>query len=141
MTTLRNATVEVSEEAFDHLTGKGDPQQRFRIYRLCECVTCEGTGRALDPERGASATKRCPDCRGEGKVRELVATAGDPAGVGEALVQNGREGAFAECPIGVLDTEGEVGQKWLVNPWLPSARNISDAGRTLAGARHTKGER
>jgi hypothetical protein len=146
MTTLRNATVEVSQAAYDSLTGKGDPQQRFRIYRLCECEACEGDGHdhsPLDPkaDRAKALKARCPECRGEGKVRQLVATAETPAGLGEALVQNGREGAFAECPVGVLDTEGEVGQKWLVNPWLPSARNISDAGRTLAQARHTKGER
>jgi hypothetical protein len=84
---------------------------------------------------------RCGECRGEGRVKELVATAGDAAGVGNALIHNAREGKFAECPIGILDTEGETHQKWLVSPWLPSPRNVSDAGRTLAGKRWQKGER
>ena len=140
--TLRNAEPQlVSEAAYDSMTGAGDPQERFRVYRLCECETCEGTGHELDPGRGESATKRCSECRGEGKVKQLVATAGNAEGVGTAIIQNAREGAFAECPIGILDTEGETHQKWLVSPWLPSARNISDAGRTLAQARHQKGER
>ena len=73
-------------------------------------------------------------------MRELVATAADPEAVGTALVTLGREGEWDECPVGLLDTEGEVGQKWLVRPWGPSARNVSDAGRTLAKSRHTKGE-
>ncbi len=139
MTPLRNAEAEpvtVGAGVWESFTGEGDPQERFRVYRLCECDRCNGSGRD-----DKSKTGRCVECRGEGKVKQLVATAGNAEGVGTAIIQNAREGAFAECPIGILDTEGEKGQKWLVSPWLPSARNISDAGRTLAGARHTKGER
>jgi hypothetical protein len=75
---------------------------------------------------------RCPDCRGEGRTRDLVATASDAESLGVALVTLAREGEWEGCPIGILDTQGETGQKWLVRPWLPSARNVSDAGRTLA---------
>ena len=78
--------------------------------------------------------KRCGDCRGEGRVRELVAECDTPEAVGVALVTLGREGEWAECPLGVLDTQGEVGKKWLVSPWLPSPRNVSDAGRVLRSA-------
>jgi hypothetical protein len=141
MPPLRNAEPEtVGAGVWESFTGEGDPQQRFRIYRLCSCEACGGSGK-IDTTVDYTGNVRCDDCRGEGRVKQLVATAETPAGVGEALVQNGREGAFLECPVGVLDTEGEKGQKWLISPWLPSARNISDAGRTLAGARHAKGER
>ncbi len=43
-----------------------------------------------------------------------------------------REGEFEECPFGLLDSEGETGQKWLIRPWLPSARNVHEAAVTLA---------
>lgn len=128
MTALRNATLELSETAYDHLTGRGDPQQRYRVYRLCECPMCLGAGKI------ASAVVeglRCPECRGEGRVLDLVATSGNPEGVGQSIIQNALEGVFLECPLGILDTEGEKNQKWLVSPWLPSPRNISDAGRVL----------
>ncbi len=124
MTTLRNAEAEQA------------PSPRFRLYRLCACGACEGVGKPLGQPHA-----RCKECRGEGRVRERVAECDSPQDVGVALITLGREGEWAECPFGLLDTEGEVGQKWLVSPWLPSARNISDAGRTLAGARHQKGER
>lgn len=132
-----------TDDLWDSISGRGDPQQRFRIYRLCECEVCKGTGRVVyDIGRGPAIKGiRCAECRGEGRVRELVATADSPAGVGEALVTLGREGEFEDCPVGILDTEGETGQKWLVRPWLPSARNVSDAARTLATSRTTKGER
>jgi hypothetical protein len=78
-----------------------------------------------------SLRARCAECRGEGKVRERVAECETEADLGLAIVTLGREGEFEECPIGVLDTQGEVGRKWLIRPWLPSARNVSDAGRTL----------
>lgn len=65
-------------------------------------------------------------------MRELVATAEDSAAVGAAVVTLGREGEFEDCPIGILDTQGEVGKKWIVKPWLPSARNRRDAARELA---------
>lgn len=114
-------------------------EERFRLYRLCECTTCDGTGKADydDLQIGVMTTRRCQDCRGEGRTRELVATATDPESVGVALITLAREGEFDECPIGILDTQGETGRKWLITPWLPSARNVSDAGRTLAKARKT----
>lgn len=114
-----------------YVTGE---DERYRLYRLCECTTCNGIGKwdlYYTP-------KRCEDCRGEGRTRELVATATDPESLGVALVTLGREGEWKDCPIGILDTEGATGEKWLVRPWLPSARNVSDAGRTLAQSKGKK---
>jgi hypothetical protein len=131
----------------DSLTGEGDPQQRFRIYRLCACEECDGTGKVEDawlvgPDGDERTGRvRCDECRGEGRLKQLVATAADEGGVGQALVQNAREGAFDECPIGLLDTQGEVGRKWLVTPWTPSPRNVSDAGRVLAQSKGERNER
>lgn len=122
--TIRNVTASLS---WEDLSGRDDPRQRFRIYRLCDCTACEGN-RLIDGDR-------CPECRGEGKVRELIATAETPEALGVAIVTLGREGEFEDCPLGVLDTQGEVGQKWVVRPWLPSPRNVSDAGRVLGTAR------
>ena len=117
--------------------------ERFRLYRLCECAACGGSGKQLGrvPPGGRHdlAPVRCPDCRGEGRTRDLIATCATPEAVGVALVTLGREGEWDECPIGILDTQGETGQKWLVRPWLPSARNVSDAGRTLAHSKSRKG--
>lgn len=112
---------------------EADPE-RFRLYRLCACPDCRGTGRALplNPPRG-----RCKVCRGEGRTLDLVATCGNPEAVGVALVTLGREGEWKECPVGVLDTAGAKNEKWLVSPWLPSARNVSEAGRLLAKTRHS----
>jgi hypothetical protein len=87
---------------------------------------------------GFPTQRRCLDCRGEGRIRQEVATCETPEAVGVALVTLAREGEFEECPIGLLDRGGEVGQKWLVRPWLPSARNVSDAGRTLAKSKTTR---
>ena len=116
------------ELSWEQETKKGEPEGRFRIYRLCACSYCGGKGKADD--------ERCPECRGEGRVRELVAHAMSPEAMGLAMVTLAREGEFEECPIGVLDTEGEVGKKWLIRPWMPSARNVSDAGRILAKSRN-----
>ena len=113
----------------------GPGEQRYELYRLCECPTCEGSGK-IKPE----PLTRCPECRGEGKVRENVAGADTELGLAQAILQNGREGAWEGCPFGLLDRLGEPGQKWLVLPWLPSTRNVSDAGKVLAQHRHGKGE-
>ncbi len=118
----------------------GNPE-RFRLFRLCDCPTCGGSGKALvrvvdTIHKGEPLTvdvpKRCSECRGEGRILQEVATCATPEAVGVAIVTLAREGEFEECPIGLLDSEGEVGAKWLIRPWLPSARNVSDAGRTLA---------
>ena len=112
-----------------------DPE-RYALYRLCECTTCGGSGRESGPTpEGGFRSARCSVCRGEGRTRDLIATCGTPEALGVAIVTLAREGEWEGCPIGILDTLGEPGEKWLVRPWLPSARNISDAGRTLANAR------
>ena len=135
----RNVTAEPAADAlaWDEYTGRGDPEQRFRLYRLCPCERCSGRGRGLDTDYDGliARGKRCPDCRGEGRTLELVATCASPEAVGVTLVTLGREGEWAECPVGVLDTEDETGQKWLVSPWLPSARNVSDAARLMRAQR------
>lgn len=50
---------------------------------------------------------------------ELLATATAPADVGEAIVELGREGLFAQSCVGILDTHGsdEVKGEWVVNPF------------------------
>lgn len=104
-----------------------DPRARFSLYRLCECPECKGSGKVTSDD-----VERCPECRGEGRVRQELATCESPEAVGVALVTLAREGEFEECPIGLLDRMGETNQKWLIRPWMPSARNVTDAARTLA---------
>lgn len=118
----------------DPLTGEQDPEQRFKLYRLSECPTCRGTGKS---PKVAHKGARCKECRGEGKVRELVTTCSEES-LGYTIIKLGGEGEWADSPFGLLDTMGEVNKKWLVRPWLPSARNLSDAGRQLSHARHGK---
>lgn len=138
--TLHNVpTLTVTDS--DHVTGRGDPQQRFRIYRLCNCEVCGGTGKAIEVlpkgRRGGVSSSRsikCPECRGEGKTLDLVACCADPQGVGVTIITLGAEGEFEDCPIGIL----EDGGSWLVKPWLPSPRNVADAARVLA---KSKGEK
>ncbi len=122
----------------------------YRLYRLCPCEECEGTGK-LDREQaiaygekvGRTVTKHfdssvtigCPACRREGRTLALLATATDPQSVGVALVTLAEEDEWDECPFGLMyRPEGQTG-KWLIKPWGPSPRNISDAGRTLRSAR------
>ena len=87
------------------------PEERFRLYRLCPGDT--------EPE--------------------LIATCGTPEAVGVALVTLGREGQWdplsGDCAVGILDTEGETGRKWIIRPWLASPKNMSDAGRVLRTGR------
>ena len=91
--------------------GDPDPRSRYRIYRLCPGQT--------EPE--------------------LVATCGTEAAVGVALCTLGREGEFdpdaGDCAVGVLDTMGEVGRRWIFRPWLASPGNVADAARVLRSAR------
>lgn len=108
--------------------------ERYRIFVLCDCPACGGTGKAGNVP--PNDKRRCPDCRGEGRGRREVATAPSPEALGTAIVRLGREGEFTDCPVGVLDSEGATSEKWIIRPWLPSARNVSAAGRTLAEARH-----
>lgn len=111
-----------------------DGEGRYRLYRLCECTACGGTGKETGPIV-REGTRRCGACRGEGRTRELVASATDPQAVGVALVTLALEGEWDDgCPFGLLDSEGETGKKWLISPWRPSARNVSDAARTLRNA-------
>lgn len=117
----------------DSGTGKQDPNQRFKLYRLCDCIKCRGTGK--NPKKTGGL--KCPECRGEGKTRDLVATCKEDD-VGATLITLGREGEWKDCAFGLLDTMGEVNEKWLIKPWLPSARNISEAGRQLNRARFGK---
>jgi DnaJ-class molecular chaperone len=157
-----------------NVTGEANPE-RFRLFRLCDCPTCEGKGKAkseillgtdgqpIARDRGARFTIRCPDCRGEGRVRQEIATCATPEAVGVAIVTLAREGEWDECPLGLLDglpdcDECDVsvdggaermscakckgsGVKptgtWLITPWLPSARNVTDAARTLAKSKKT----
>jgi hypothetical protein len=66
-------------------------------------------------------------------VRQEIASATDPQSLGVALITLAREGTWGNgCPLGLLDREGETGQKWLILPWQPSPRNVSDAARVLA---------
>lgn len=111
-------------------------EDRYRIYTLCLCDGCGGRGKAASVEPGNQNIEvRCKECRGEGRRLTLVATAADPESVGVALVTLAAEGEFESCPIGLMDRpEGQTG-KWLILPYGPSARNISDAGRVLASAR------
>ena len=135
------------DEARAEIAGRnvtaGEPAdpERYALYRLCECPSCAGTGKQAeaiaysdglcDPNAEPRGRERCPDCRGEGRTRDLIATCGTPEALGVAIVTLAREGEWEGCPIGILDTLGEPGEKWLVRPWLPSARNVSEAGRVL----------
>ena len=87
-----------------------------------------------------SSPQRCPDCRGEGRIRQEVASCESPEAVGVALVTLAREEEWLTedgqpCAFGLLDRAGEKGHKWLILPWMPSPRNVSDAGRVLGSAR------
>ena len=116
-----------------YITDGRESPERFHLYRLCECTSCGATGKADydDLGIGVMTTRRCTDCRGEGRTRELVATCGTPEALGVALVTLAREGEWEGCPVGILDTQGEKGEKWIVKPWLPSARNVTDAAKLL----------
>lgn len=123
----RNVTPEDRSEA---------DSARFVLYAMCECAACAGNGKQMGRTgegRWDLSPVRCPDCRGEGRTRREVASATDEASLGLALVTCAREGEWSEClGFGLLDREGETGQKWLVRPWQPSTRNVSDAARVLA---------
>lgn len=151
----RHVTEPLSWERF---RGEGDEEQRFRLYRLCDCSACEGSGKEYVIEvtgEGIATGKRCPDCRGEGKQRDEVVSTDTAEGVGVALVRCGWEGEWRDedgdpCAFGLLDRDPDchacagdgcdeckgTGKKgsgeWYVLPWKPSARNVHDAAVTLA---------
>src|SRR5262245_29824555 len=87
----------------EDVDGEPAPRQRYRIYRL-----------------GPGETEA-----------DLLATCATEGAVGVALCTLAREGEFTpeagDCSLGVLDTMGEVGQRWLFRPWLASPANISEA--------------
>jgi hypothetical protein len=86
------------------------------------------------------AIERCPDCRGEGRIRQEIATAGTPEAVGVALVTLAREGEWEGCPFGLLDREGEEGKRWLILPWPETARTVRAAAQTLARSKKRTSE-
>jgi hypothetical protein len=96
---------------WDEVSGRGDPAQRFRIY-----------------------------CRDHAGSLSLIATCGTPEAVGVAIITLGREREFEDCALGILDVLGEKGERWVLQPWEASAKNVSDAGRTLRKARFKRGE-
>lgn len=108
---------ESNDLSWEEVSGRDDPRQRYRVYRLCP---------------------------GETEM-ELMATCATEGDVGMALCTLGRDGEFdpeeGDCSIGILDTMGETGQKWLVKPWLASPKNVSDAGKVLRTARDDVRER
>ncbi len=124
---LRNAEpapVRVRSDRWNHTAERQDPDQRFFVYLLCDCDVCDASGK-VDGER-------CPDCRGEGRTQDLRATCATEQAVGVTICTLGREGELDDCPCGILDTQGEPGQKWILKPWRASPREVSDAGRVLA---------
>ncbi len=106
-----------------------DPEQ-FRLYSLCPCENCAGTGKD-----GVSIV-RCKACRGEGRTLTLVATCGSKEAVGVALVTLAGEGEWdGDCPFGLMHRpEGRKGV-WLLKPWQASTRNVSDAAKLLRAQR------
>ncbi len=130
-----------------HVTAEPvDPRARFSLYRLCECAACDGRGKVRvygtreigdEIETAFGAVERCPECRGEGRVRQELATAESPEAVGVALVTLAREGEFEGCQFGLLDRlpEGKETGTWLVLPWPETARTASAAGKLLRSRR------
>jgi hypothetical protein len=75
--------------------------------------------------------------------------------VGVALVTCGREHEWDGCAFGLLDRLPDCPEcarqgcdkcagtgikstgEWILLPWLPSPRNVSDAGRVLARSKKT----
>ena len=94
---------------WDDVSGRNDPASRFRIY-----------------------------CRDHAGILTLIATCATPEAVGVAVVTLGREHEFEDCALGILDVLGEKGERWVLRPWEASAKNVSDAGRTLRAARERR---
>ena len=86
-----------------------DPAERFRVYTVCQGET----------------------------TKNLIATCATPEALGVALVTLGREGEFIDCAVGILDTAGEVGQKWILKPWRAMPKEVSAAASVLAQSKKT----
>lgn len=122
-----------------------EEDDRYRLYSLCSCEKCGGSGKDygsptvhVSGAPKATAPTRCKDCRGEGRTLSLIATATSKEAVGVALITLAEEGEWeGDCPLGLMDRPAGEKGRWLIKPWQASPRNISDAGRTLAKARHT----
>ena len=89
---------------WDTFTGRHDPEQQYRLYRVCPGET----------------------------TPELVATCATPDALGVALVTLGREGEWTDCAVGVLHVAGEPGERWLLRPWRAMPREVSHAASVLA---------
>lgn len=83
---------DMTELSWEEMSGRGDPKQRFRIYRL-------------------HATDESP---------YLLGTCETEEDVGVSICTMAREGQLMDAAVGVLDTAGERGQRWLVNPYAPA---------------------
>lgn len=81
------------DRRYDEIAPRGEGGERYRIYRL----------RAGD--------------------LQLLATAGDPQGVGLGLVTLWEEGEFdgGDDSLGILDTATDPGH-WIANPWALGRR-------------------
>ena len=80
------------ELSYDEITGRGDPKHRYRIYRL-------------------HSTDDSP---------YLLATCDSEEAVGVSVCTMAREGQLMDAAVGILDTMGEKGQRWLTNPYSPA---------------------
>lgn len=97
----------VTDLDWDTFSGRGDPEQAYRLYRVCPGET----------------------------TPELLATCGSPEALGVAICTLGAEGEFLDCAAGVLHTEGEPGKRWLLKPWRAMPKEASMAGKVLRSAR------
>lgn len=88
---------------WDEVTGRNNPEERYRIYRLHP--------RDTDPH--------------------LLATCKTAEDVGKAICEMAEEGQFLDSALGLLDTAGEEGRRWLIKPWLPGPATLPEAGRIL----------
>lgn len=91
--------------SWEEYSGRGDPRERWRIYRVRD---------GGDPE--------------------LVATTDCPEGVGVAVCTLGSEGEFDDAACGILDAlvdPEKVTGSWVLAPWCASPRELSVAGRLL----------
>jgi len=112
-----------------------EEDDRFRLYSLCPCENCGGTGKSGPGEHVNGTWKpapRCKECRGEGRSLSLIATATSKEAVGVALVTLAEEGEWdGDCPFGLMDRPAGEKGRWLLKPWQASTRNVTDAAKLL----------